>query len=276
MPLDSLDSPLWNSRSRDGGWARSKAPNADAWLAAPSCLRLATSTSNRLCRVPGAWPRHDGSWPPSHDLTSSGWDGPPPCDRTRLGDAPILDFHAIGLLGGSSWHGRHEAHGVLRSTEAAESSAWGDDPHQSLSSPSNSEFPSLASGGHLSVRLSLLGLDAHAEMLERCAAEHLEVPEAAMAAWGGALELTLARQLQQEQQQEQQLGQHQGQQQGQQQGPTLSVAHSIARLLVAFSRVRRRPPHRTMNALLAAMQPHLMDMSERRLAACLGALSRLR
>ena len=156
-------------------------------------------------------------------------------------------------------------------TTLADTSAWGGLPQQPQCSTSASEVFSSASaspGGHLSVRLSHLGLDAHAELLERCAAENLGVPEAAMVAWGSALELSLARQMHQEQQEDQE--------QEHQQGPASHVAHSVVRLLVAFSRVGRRPPHQTMNALLAAMQPHLMGLPERRLAACLGALSRLR
>ena len=144
----------------------------------------------------------------------------------------------------------------------------------------SSESAAGAADGGLSARLSHLSLLAHADLLERCAAERLLVPCEAMSTWGTALEMALRRHQEEEQHREEQ-------RQWQQREPEDGELHRqldqdslaagcIPRILVAISRLGRRPPHSTMNALLAASLPHLGGMSTKRLAACMGALSRMR
>lgn len=105
--------------------------------------------------------------------------------------------------------------------------------------------------------MSRLDVDLHASLVETCVAERVDIPQYAMDVWGESLECLLR-------------------------SPPVSLVverrnvRSLCRLLVGFSRLRRRPPHNTMNVMLAAVQPYLPTMPHRYLAACLGALSRLR
>ena len=106
--------------------------------------------------------------------------------------------------------------------------------------------------------------DLLVKLVERCFADHIDISQAAIDRLGQILRRSLKS--------------HINTGSGPRGNPVVDRrdAGSLVRLLVGFSRLRRRPPHSTMNLMLAAIQPHLPDMPVRFLSACLGALSRLR
>ncbi|GAX76351.1 hypothetical protein CEUSTIGMA_g3797.t1 [Chlamydomonas eustigma] len=109
-----------------------------------------------------------------------------------------------------------------------------------------------------------MSLRNHAVILEQCANLRAHVPGVVAQVWGSVLERMLGN------------------------TPLSSFTNSIispllldsnwtflVRLLVAFSRVGRRPKHSVMNAILVHIQPELPSMPAPQLAACLSALTRL-
>ena len=111
---------------------------------------------------------------------------------------------------------------------------------------------------------ALSQFDLHVELVERCYTERINISQAAIDRLGQILRRSLKS--------------HINTVAGPRGNPVVDRrdAGALVRLLVGFSRLRRRPPHSTMNLMLAAIQPHLPDMPVRFLSACLGALSRLR
>ncbi len=115
--------------------------------------------------------------------------------------------------------------------------------------------------------LSSMSLTGHAKVLEYIAGSGETVPEQALEAWGAALDCQDRRR---------RAAGGDGATEDGGDGMAVASAAQVVRLIVAFSRVGRRPPHSSLNALLDAMREGLPLLPVRHLVACLRALTRLR